>query len=337
VLRQELPVLVSESGGDRGRGSFTKPLQLELGESIAPAIKKLRRCWERGGTPLPRLIGFGDRDEEASALALRTVTQTLLVALAALSTVSLPLAKVLAPARVPVLAVSGLSARGLVQRVSVLLGFAAAAFYIAARVITTDPDATAPFGAIWDTSVLLSWVSALAVLGLVFVPGWRAYRTRSTSRRLFQALDAIAFLMTGGLVAVGLGIWKLGVASTATTPGAFSPPHWVVVYALVAAVVGPVALRRLPVPDWIPSAIQSRVERRMSTAVVVGVGAALVFGWSIDPVTSRLQGATVWREVIAWLALAGGALCLLYLAVMVISRARRGEDASQSAGAVLPV
>jgi hypothetical protein len=238
---------------------------------------------------------------------------------------------------VTVLAVSGLSARGWIQRISVLLGFVAAAFFIAGRRITTDPNATAPFGAIWDRAVLLSWVSALAVLGLVFVAGWRAYRTRFPLRRTFQAIDAIAFLATGGLVAVGLGVWKLGVAATATTPGAFAPPETVVVYALLAAVVGPAALRRLPVPGWIPGAIQTRVERRMTTAIVVGIGSALVLGWSAPVVTSRLRDDPLWKELIAWFALAGAALSLLYLAAIVIARLRRSADATESAGALLPV
>jgi patatin-related protein len=337
VLRQELPVLVCESSNDASLGCSTKPLRLKLDDSLVPALKELRRCWQKGGTPLPRRIGFGDRDEETSTLALRTITQALLVALAALNTVSLPLAKLFTPARVPVLAVSGLSARRLIQRLSVLLGFVAAAFYIAARLITTDPNETAPFGAIWDPAVLLSWVSALGVLGLVFVPGWRAYRTRSVARRVVQALDSAAFLATGGLVAVSLGIWKLGVAATATTPGAFAPPHWVVVYALLAAVVGPAALRRLPVPGWIPSAIQTRVERRMSIAVVVGIGSALVFGWSVPVVAGRLQGDPLWKELIAWFAFAGAALSALYLVAIVIGRLRRRVGANEAAGALLPV
>jgi patatin-related protein len=337
VLRQELPVLVAESRDDRGRGCFTRPLQLELGDSLAPAIEKLRTYWQPGGTPLPRLIGFGDRDEETSALALRTVTQTLLVALAALSTVSLPLAKVVSPARVPILAVSGLSARRFVQRFAVLLGFVAAAFYIAARLITTDRSATAPFGAIWDPAVLLSWVSALAVLGLVFVPGWRAYRTRSWWRRTFQGIDAAAFLATGGLVAVGIGIWKLGVAKTATTPGAFAPPHWVVIYALLAAVIGPPALRWLPVPGWIPQRIQRGVERRLSIAVVVGIGSGLVFGWSLPVVARHLFGDPLWQELIAWFAFAGAGLCVLYLAAIVRASLRGSAGATESAGAVVPV
>src|SRR5439155_11597610 len=146
------------SKADRALGCFSEPLDFPLGDSLMPALAALRSCWSAPGRSLPRLIGRDGRDESTSALALRTLTQALLVALATLSTLSLPLAKLVAPARVPILAVSGLSARGLVQRAAVLLGFVGAAFYITARLLTAAPGATAPFGAIWDRAVLLSWV-----------------------------------------------------------------------------------------------------------------------------------------------------------------------------------
>jgi hypothetical protein len=92
ILREELGPLVEETEKDGKLGCFTQPLTWQTSRSLEPVIAELRRFddgerphADEKGTPLPKRLGSDVPDEATSNLAMRTIAQTLLVVLAALT------------------------------------------------------------------------------------------------------------------------------------------------------------------------------------------------------------------------------------------------------------
>jgi hypothetical protein len=204
------------------------------------AIDALRAA--RGDTSLPSRLGAGDPSEATSQLALRTLSQTVLVALAALTGV-IPLARWLHPARVPFLAIRGATALRRLDRAAVVLGFTGAAWFVAARLLTLshpthDPGAVGrretslvPLKTIWSSQFLAYVVTILAVLALFSIPLVRTIRAgQNTKRRLFHGAYALAFLAAGGGVIFGYELTRRSAAQVLTTWDAPAiAPKWLLV------------------------------------------------------------------------------------------------------------
>jgi hypothetical protein len=244
ILRTEIPSIVEAAKVDRAAGAVKYKLDWPTDGSFDSVLKALRTG--RGTTSLPGLLGADDRDEGTSTLALRTLSHTLLVAIAALSG-SLPLARILQPTRVPLLAIRGTTASRPLDRFAVVAGFTGAAWYVTARLLalitgTTDPgrasaDGKVPLNGVWTAPVLAYWVSILAILGLFAVPGIRVFRTRRVDRGAFQAICALVVVAAGGGVLFVEAVIRRGMSEALTTWSAPEfAPTWVL--ATVAVVGG---------------------------------------------------------------------------------------------------
>jgi patatin-related protein len=278
VLTEEIEHLAKETAGDAKLGCFTSPLQLSP-DNLAQAISRIRHWYgqpKKEKQRLPELLGRDDPDEATSDLALQTLSHTLFVTLAALRGVNVALGKLVAIARAPLLPISGIASRHLWNRIGVLVGFAAAATYIAARLTTADHQ-PAPLGSLWSVPVLLSWIAALGVAGVVIVPLLRAARTRSWARRLTQG--GMALLLLTAILALPIALarieGKLHFAQIVATPGSFGLPL------ILAGIAFAVTLGGSPLVGlrFLPGAVAARLEpitEKLPMFIVIGVPAALV-------------------------------------------------------------
>ena len=116
IVRTEVDQIVQAAKDDRAAGAVKYKLKWSTDGSLNDMIRDLRNG--RGPTSLPGLLGADDRDESTSTLALRTLSQTLLVTVSALSG-ALPLARILQPTRIPLLAVRGTTASRPLDRLAV--------------------------------------------------------------------------------------------------------------------------------------------------------------------------------------------------------------------------
>ncbi len=224
IARTEIGQIVQAAKDDHADGAVKYKLPWPADGSLNEMIKALRNG--RGKTSLPGLLGADDRDEGTSTLALRTLSQTLLVAVAALSG-SLPLARILQPTRVPLLAVRGTTARRPLDRLAVVAGFTGASWYVTARLLaliagTTSPDRVSdngkvPLNALWTAPVLAYWVGLLAVLGVFGVPALRVFRTRRIGRGAAQAAWALGLIGAGGIVFFVEAVIRRGMSEALTT------------------------------------------------------------------------------------------------------------------------
>ena len=320
VLRDELPVLLEESKEDRRRGSAAKPLDLD-GESSKGAKKppkkveaevKAIRAIYRDGSSLPERLS--DPGEAVSDLGLRTISHAAFVALAALRTAGLPMAKFLGLARPPLLAVSGSVAPSRFSRLTVILGFWTAAIYLASRVLSTGPGAELEFGSVWSLASLTALVAALGALGVAGVPGLRAWRRVHIPRNVLFAL--LLILAAGGLAAA-LGIWKgdLDVKRVLFAPGAEEPPEWALIAAL--GTVGVLSLARLPLPgplEWLGGLLDKLRSGKLMRFLLLAAFAILA-AFAGQTVVGAIDDG-LWQAVAAITALVAapvGATCAVAL------------------------
>jgi Protein of unknown function (DUF3376)/Patatin-like phospholipase len=242
ILAHELPVVVRSSEADTELGTAGKPLDLPTAAPWRPAIERIR-----GGETFPTRLGRDDPDELASALALRTTTHAAFVGLAAVRAAKLPLARILYMLRAPLLPVSGMVSRSLLYRLAVVLAYWSVAMYVASRLVTTE-DETPRLGALWSWPTLATFVAAVGVAAVVFVPGLRAARARSAGRRWSQLGWAAALAAAGGAVALFWALaGELEREQVLVQAGAEAPPTALVVLALAVALGLPVALPLPPV------------------------------------------------------------------------------------------
>jgi hypothetical protein len=280
-MRDELPILVAESKDDRTIGCFTEPLTLQTEGSLMPAITELRDDGPAGQkTPLPDQLGRDSAEETTSTLALRTVSHTILVVLAALPELSMPLARLFGPGRLPFLSIAGIVARSRIARIAVCLSFAAATAYVGARVITADNSGRQDvlIGAIVSPAVLAMGISLLVIIGTLIVPAWRFGRRPKRARQTWVQLAAAMLLASGAVVAVTSGMATLGAAQTLTGSGGFKPHRWVVGLVFVAAGFGVAGVRRLTPVIGVVEKLERR--RTWGTAAVVSIVALVLLVWS---------------------------------------------------------
>jgi predicted acylesterase/phospholipase RssA len=320
ILRAELPKIAEATRGDAAEGSSTLPLDLgkadgrtgELPEgALGRAIADLRR-----GEPLPLRLGRDDPAELTSDLTARTASHAGFVTLAALRTAKLPGARALDLLRPPLLAVTGMSARGVWLRVPLILGFWAAALYLTSRVVDTPPDQTANLATVLSRQVLLALVAALAVVGVAVLPLVRGLRRRWEPVSFAELAGALLLVLVGGGVAVALALLfgddltpaKL-IAATGFDP---PPPDWVMDLALAVALG--YSLTRTALLRKLPSALVDLTKRGVVSAALLAVVAALVSFWTFKDLVGVIGEGPAWRTISAFTALILPPLvCLAYL------------------------
>ncbi len=341
VLRQELAVLVKESGDDGKLGCFTPALQLVGTGRLKKAIEDLRGYYpQKSSMPppptLPRLLGRDLPDEATSNLAMRTISQTALVAIAALPTVSMPLARVATVGRVPFLTIAGITARGVIEQAAVFAAFVASAFYIPARMITADPNRSvnADLGALWSPPVWAMWICLLLVAACVVLPAWRANSSETRRRPLKQWIYAGALALCGGLVAIVGAIIAVGFAKTLVASGAFAPNKWVITAVLLAAGFGTVAIRHLGKLGNPLLVVRGKiVQRSHGTALLVVLAAIVLTSVSARHVWSGLSEDLWWRGLAAGFAFASIPVCAAFIfSGRVINMLRVRRAASKKEG-----
>ena len=76
IVRQELDPLAQQTEEDARLGAYTAPLDFGIPRngSVEKAVDRLRACWDKPETYLPRRLGRDDGDESVSNLALAMIT-----------------------------------------------------------------------------------------------------------------------------------------------------------------------------------------------------------------------------------------------------------------------
>jgi hypothetical protein len=302
ILAHELPVVVQSSAADTELGTAGEPLDLPTAAPWREAIERIR-----AGETFPKRLGRDDPDELASALALRTTTHAAFVGLAAVRAAKLPLARILYMVRAPLLPVSGMVSRTLIYRIAVVLAYWAVAMYVASRLVTTQSE-TPRLGALWSWPTLATFVAAIGVAAVVFVPALRAVRASSASRRWSQWAWAAALAAAGGAVTL---VWALAGElereQVLVQAGAEAPPTALVVLALAVALGLPVAL---PIPP-----IRKRVNALLAkpwggpVSLLLTLGPWLAMGaFSLFVLVDALSPFDGFRTTSALLALAAAPL-----------------------------
>jgi len=220
VVRQELGPLAHQTDVDAGLGDYTAPLDLPLDDdSVREAVVDLRECWKQPETYLPRRLGRDSGDESVSNLALQTITHAMFVIVSMARGANAALGRLLGVVRIPLLSISGVASRTLVNRVSVLASFVSASAYVAARLVQTSKSRIAPLDSLWSGWVLLSWVAALALLAVAIVPTVRAFRTASIWRKAGQSAWAAGLALPLVVAIIFAMLWGgLGAIQVVGTP-----------------------------------------------------------------------------------------------------------------------
>jgi hypothetical protein len=217
--------------------------------------------------------------------------------------------------RVPLLAVEGSTARRPLDRLAVVLGFAGAAWYLAARWLSV-PDQTSgdvPLKAVWSAQVLALWVSMGAVLGITAVPILRAARTRRAVRRVTQGSVAAAILVTGGAVPL---VWQWvehGTVEALTAWNAAYSPSNTLLWIVVAGAGFHVASSLDSILRYASRLLHTFRNLVSYTSIVLGgIGAALAVATAKNALVPALDDWG-WRTVVVLLAFAGPAVLAGYL------------------------
>jgi predicted acylesterase/phospholipase RssA len=311
ILAEELPVLVDETAADMKLGCFTSPLQLQPRHDLLATIRTLRRGFAAEPPQwLPTLLGRDSADESTSDLALQTIAQTSIVGLASLRNLNVALGKLLAAARVPFVSITGLTARPRPapakesrlrrrlsripwERIGTIGSFFGATSYIALRIATAS-DPNPALGSLWSVPTLLYWVSGLAVLGVLVVPGVRFGKTPSIVRKLVQGSWLFALVATALLLPIALAWWKghFPFAMFVGTAGAQSLP------AALTGVALAVALGGVPLLKFLPGFVANQVAVRLKKLPVTVLLGAI--GFALGAYASRYLGAlSGWHLAVA--------------------------------------
>jgi predicted acylesterase/phospholipase RssA len=344
-LEERIKADLTEAEGELTRILFTRALQFEAfdveARRVAAQAEKDREAgaydtsvgWGAGDQPwglidamrrrlsqeepesLADALGRDSGDEGTSTLAARTISHAGLVALAAITGV-VPFTRSIQPARVPLFAVQGISARRLLDGLGVLLGFTGAAWYLAARYLTLPRPPNAqrvPLGALWSVNSLVLWVSLLAVIGIVVMPALRAIGSTQLRRKLGQGAFALGLAACGGGVALGWQ-WSLnGSAVALTSSGAtYAPPEWLMW--LVAAAGGFQVASQLNSVSNVLAPLGRLVANRVSTgALLAGLLGGTMAGFTMVNAIWPALDHWGWKTAIFALAWAAPVLFALYL------------------------
>jgi patatin-related protein len=231
ILRQELPILDGAVLADRALGASSKPLKL-MDKGLQAAIEGLRPSSAKDS--LPRRLDARGRMEIGSNLGVRTITHALFVTLAVLRFAKVPFSLPLYSLRAALFPLAGAVSRVVWHRVAVIVGFWAAAVYLAARIVTTHgcPDRAADrcdevsLQTIWSAPVLLSYLALFAVIGVVLLAVLRVVRTRKKTKWVWHGAWGLALLATGGVGAIVLALLNdVPWTNLLVSKGAHAPPE----------------------------------------------------------------------------------------------------------------
>ncbi len=316
IVAEELPVLVTATAADTKLGCFTTPLKLQPASDLQGAITSLREGFATGPSGyLPNLLGRDSADESTSDLALNTLSHTLIVALATLRDVNVVLGKTLAVARVPFVSITGLTARprpagdpvvGLKRllshvpwvRIGTFGSFFGATSFVALR-LATAYDRHPTLGSLWSAPTLVYWISVLAILGVLIVPGIRFAKTPSKLRKLTQGLWLLALATTAIALPIAMAAWKghFSFAQIVATSGARDVPDWLTGLALAVALGGVPLLKFLPNFVW--DKIVNRLEK-LPVTILLGAIGFLLGGYASSHLGDRLSGWQLATAIAAW-------------------------------------
>jgi MFS family permease len=210
-----------------------------------------------------------------------------------------------------------------IVRPIVLLGFAAAASYVAARLLSTTPGTDANLGSLWDPSVLLSWIAVLVLCGAIVVPALRALRTKRIGRKLLLGMLALLLLAGTLLLPILFAHYrgKLGFAQIVATPGAGGISHGLdkTVLAVILGTPPLVALTAIVFP-W-RQKMQRVLDKYLPLPALMAIVSAVVLAWSIHRIYKKVH----WNWTSATVISAAAALCIfaIYLGFGMFKRPKR--------------
>jgi hypothetical protein len=218
---------------------------------------------------------------------------------------------------------SGVVAASRLVRVATVFGFASAASYIVARLLTATPrfvtygqgeTTTTPnhphLSTLWNSAWLLGWVALLVLLGAIFVPAFRALRTDGAKRPERKALLAglTVALVAFALVVPILAAWRgghFGLEQLLGTPDADGLPNHGSV-AILAIILGTpvlyaVSSGAIPGTAW----LQGLIDRRVPVSTIYAALSVLVLAWSLWKISHHVTlNWRVWAVASAGLATA---------------------------------
>lgn len=334
ILREEYEHLTSTSKEDAERGSFVRRLPDATTNPIDSinAIRSLYFVPPAGPDKpltLPSALGLTDPDEQTSDLALRTLTRTLYATLAALRKTVI-LGRLLAVVRAPLLPVSGVVARSARARAAVIIGFAAASCYVAARLLSTVPRTDGipnhpALGELWDPALLLSWTAVLVLGGAIIVPAVRAIRTRSDRgwRKLWLSVLSIGLVVTAFGIPIGAALigGHFGIEQLLGMPGAAGIPHGGSKIVLGLMLGTPVVLAGVAAAFPFKQRLSDFMDRHVPFSILYGVVGGFVLCWSVWKITEHWKWN--WR---AYTAISAGAAALLFAIYIAQAMLKRTKD-----------
>jgi patatin-related protein len=346
VLRDELNGLLDESKNDRKLGSGAKPLKLPRVDdksSLEPQVKALRAIYGRQSSLPKELTGAG---EAVSDLGLQTITHASFVGLAALRTAGMPMSKYLGFARPPLLAIAGTVATKWWIRATAVLGFWAAAMFLASRIVTEkfNPHGSAAeqaevpleFEAVWTPGTLLMMTALLSVVGFVLVPALRARNGVSPVKNVFYALGLI---LSGGVLAGALAmiVQDLNLDRVLFTPGAENPPESILW--AVLALLGVASLSRFPLPKRTQKLLRPILEKLSRhgawTCALLAVTFVVLSAFTVQSLAGSIDESVLhhdaarWRGIASVVALIGAPIAAGF--AVSLGRRRRKPKADQPA------
>ena len=309
IMAHELPVVVQSSVADTDLGTAGKPIDLPTAGPWRDTIERIRAAATPSRSASSRRPGrAGQRAGAAHHDPCRVRGPC------AVRAARLPLARFLYMLRAPLLPVAGLVSRSVLYRIAVVLAYWALAMYVVSRLVTTKSE-TPRLGALWSWPTLATYVAALGVAAVVFVPALRGARASSAGRRWSQWAWAAALAAAGGAVAL---VWALASElereQVLVQAGAEAPPTPLVILALAVALGLPVAL---PIPT-IRKRVNALLERPWGgpVSLALTLGPWLVLGaFSLFVLVDALRRSTPsTRSARRWPSAAAPLLGLGYLA-----------------------
>ena len=313
VLCEEVPHLLTQLDHDRMQGAHFTDLGWKRGRDSIPIMDILESIRKKGAgeDSIPARLGCDDPDEATSQLGLRTLSQTLLVGLSALTGV-VPLSRFLQPVRVPVLAVRGAVAERFFDQLGVVLAFTGAAWYVVGSELDATPQDTVPLSLLWSAQFLALVVSLLAVVGVLAVPVIRAVRTNRWRRRLYEGGAAFGLLAVAWLAAF-LWAWAThGFESALTAYQSDVAPSWLLW--IVVAAGGFQVASSLNTVLKLTSPLRHAASSWVSpqAAILGGIGGVLAGFVAVEELAPAVNDWG-WRTLISLLTFAAPVLLAFYL------------------------
>ena len=328
IVRAELPAIAAASRDDAADGSAIKSLDFgkaEEGTGDLPP-QTLRDAIEnvRDGEWLPKRLGRDDPAETTSDLTARIAAHAGFVSVAALQTAKLPAARMLDLLRPSLLAVTGMSARGWLLRIPLVLGFWAAALYLTTRVVQTD--GSADLDSIAINEILLALVAATSVIGVATLPAVRGLRRKWRPVAFAEFAMAFGVLAAGGGAAIvaALAFGHLSPGQLIVANGFDEPRDWAVDVALFAILgiplTGPAVVR------WAQN-VGADLTKHVAVAAILVTAVSILIGvWMGPDLIDAIKDGPAWKTVSALVALVTPVLiCVPYLFAHNVSSGPRSH------------